>query len=469
MGYRGVFGVVSSMLALSVTLAGCPLEVYQVPGCRLASIRCDDQNPCTEARCDEDTGACVFDPVPTGTDCGDGDACNGIETCSSAATCEADAPLEIDDTDPCTTDACDPATGIISHEPILGCGEVETFWSALPTADAPSPRVRHTAVWTGSEMIVWGGRPGPGQTTDTGARYDPATDSWSATSQQNAPSPRHSHSAVWTGTEMIVWGGFGASSYETTGGRYDPTTDTWTAISSTGAPQGRTFQTAQWTGTEMIVWGGLNGTSALANGARYDPTSDTWAPMPSPAPASRLKHAAVWTGDRMIVWGGTNTFDWLDTGGVYERASDSWVSITSLTNVPFIREGPSAVWTGADMLIWGGWDGGNFLDDGSLYDPNANSWTAIAGDGPAGRTDHVTVWTSAELFVWGGCTGQSCGTLLSNGGRYDVSADQWTLVGDEPGLSARARATGVWTGSEVIVWGGEGSEILGDGARAILR
>lgn len=37
---------------------------------------------------------------------------------------------------------------------------------------APDSRLDHTAVWTGSEMIIWGGR---GNNTDyiTGARYTP--------------------------------------------------------------------------------------------------------------------------------------------------------------------------------------------------------------------------------------------------------------------------------------------------------
>ena len=57
---------------------------------------------------------------------------------------------------------------------------------ANPSAtNAPSARFRHTAVWTGTEMIVWGG-----QLINTGGRYDPATDSWKPTSAINAPSAR---------------------------------------------------------------------------------------------------------------------------------------------------------------------------------------------------------------------------------------------------------------------------------------
>ena len=56
-------------------------------------------------------------------------------------------------------------------------------------------------------MIVWGGVDETFNDTNTGGRYDPIEDSWTATSTTNAPLPRDSHTAVWTGSEMIVWGG----------------------------------------------------------------------------------------------------------------------------------------------------------------------------------------------------------------------------------------------------------------------
>ena len=91
---------------------------------------------------------------------------------------------------------------------------------------------------------------------DTGGRYNPSTDSWIATSTTNAPIGRYGHTAVWTGTEMIVWGGYSPANYLNTGGRYNPTTDSWTATSTTSAPSTRWGHTAVWTGSEMIVWGG---------------------------------------------------------------------------------------------------------------------------------------------------------------------------------------------------------------------
>ena len=83
------------------------------------------------------------------------------------------------------------------------------------------------------------------------------TNSWTATSTTNAPAARGYHTAVWTGSEMIVWGGTDHNNYWNTGGRYNPGTNSWTATSTTNAPVGRWFHTAVWTGSEMIIWGGL--------------------------------------------------------------------------------------------------------------------------------------------------------------------------------------------------------------------
>jgi hypothetical protein len=79
---------------------------------------------------------------------------------------------------------------------------IDDSWTATTTTNAPSARNEHTAVWTGTEMIVWGGFIGTG-TTNTGGRYNPSTDSWMATSTTNAPTARADHSAVWTGSEKV--------------------------------------------------------------------------------------------------------------------------------------------------------------------------------------------------------------------------------------------------------------------------
>ncbi|PYL50695.1 MAG: hypothetical protein DMF33_12135, partial [Verrucomicrobia bacterium] len=138
--------------------------------------------------------------------------------------------------------------------PSGGC--TDDTWTPTSVTNAPDARRWHTAVWTGSEMIVWGGISSSGSNLNTGGRYNPSTDSWTATSTTNAPAARELHTAVWTGSEMIVWAGFEieSDSYVNTGGRYNPSTDSWTATSTAGAPAGRGRHTVVWTGSQMIVW-----------------------------------------------------------------------------------------------------------------------------------------------------------------------------------------------------------------------
>jgi hypothetical protein len=126
-------------------------------------------------------------------------------------------------------------------------------WRVTP--HLPLNRHLHTAVWTGSEMIIWGGYNGSFALSD-GGRYSPSTDSWTPTSVTSAPSSRQYHTAIWTGTEMIVWGGNSSAGDTDTGGRYNPSADSWTPTSITSVPLRRYLHTAVWTGTEMIVWGG---------------------------------------------------------------------------------------------------------------------------------------------------------------------------------------------------------------------
>ena len=83
-------------------------------------------------------------------------------------------------------------------------------WTATSNTNLLSTGLGHTAVWTGSEMIVWGGIDATFNRTNTGGRYNPSTDSWIPTSTTNAPSGRDGHTAVWTDSEMIVWWGITA-------------------------------------------------------------------------------------------------------------------------------------------------------------------------------------------------------------------------------------------------------------------
>lgn len=234
-------------------------------------------------------------------------------------------------------------------------------WTATSTVGAPLGRIWHTAIWTGTEMIVWGGYDFIHQLPlNTGGRYNPVTNSWVPTSIADAPSPRNRHRAVWTGSEMIVWGGndhdFGGTD---TGGRYNPVTNSWSPTGVVNAPSPRFDHSLVWTGSDMIVWGGSPLSGAFLNtGGIYNPLTDSWSATSTiNSPSMRAGHTAIWTGSEVIVWGGLdNGPNRLNTGGRYHPDTNSWAATTT-TNAPARRELHAAVWTGNEMVVWGGYNG----------------------------------------------------------------------------------------------------------------
>lgn len=335
-------------------------------------------------------------------------------------------------------------------------------WSSTNTANAPTGRYLHAAVWTGTEMIVWGGFDGVGTVLNTGGRYNPVTNSWApgGTGTSGAPTARQEPTAIWTGTEMVVWGGYDSNNLNT-GGRYNPSTDSWAAggTSATNAPTGRTDHAAVWTGTEMIVWGGFDGLAPYVNtGGRYNPASNTWAAggtSASNAPSGRYLHVWVWTGVEMIVWGGWDGAHLVNTGGRYNPATNTWAAGgTNTSNAPTVRYEEGATWTGTEMIVWGGFDGVNYFNTGGRYNPTTNSWAAggtSTTNAPTARRVHGPVWTGTEMIVWGGFDSVQ---LVNTGGRYNPATNSWNATSTTNAPSARTAHTGVWTGGDMIVWGG---------------
>jgi N-acetylneuraminic acid mutarotase len=334
---------------------------------------------------------------------------------------------------------------------------VSDTWTPTSTAGAPTPRRRHTAVWTGGLMIVWGGASDAGTDLKPGGRYDPASDTWTpmSVSPVGAPPVSYQHTAVWTGTHMVVWGGYDGSSDMNRGSRYDPAIDAWTPTSSVNAPSPRHLHSAVWTGSRMIVWGGVNGSARIGTGARYDPASDTWTPTSQTgAPSARGTHTAVWTGSLMIVWGGGAGV----AGGRYNPASDTWMP-TSVVGAPLDRSWHTAIWTGSRMVIWGGheWNGSFYSNTGGRYDPASDTWmpTSVVG-APMAVLSHTAIWTGSRMVIWGGYRGTASPYYFNSGGIYDPVGDTWqdtTLSGAPAG---RSKHTAVWTGSAMVIWGGNG-------------
>ena len=352
-------------------------------------------------------------------------------------------------------------------------------WTNLPNSlpNTPVARAYHTAVWTGTEMIVWGGIGGTNQFND-GGRYIPSTGQWVAISNSltNSPAARQFHSSVWTGTEMIVWGGASAAGDLNDGGRFNPGSSSWILIpnSLAGTPVARESHTAVWSGSEMIVWGGFSGTAGalLNDGGRFNPASNQWISVSNTlanAPGSRYEHSAVWTGTEMIIWGGSTGSSELNDGGRFNPALGSWIYLpNAISAAPSPRAGHTSIWNGSEMIVWGGANGSSYLNDGGRFNPALNNWIYLAGNvagSPAGRYQHTAIWSGSEMMIWGGANSSG---FLNDGGRYNPASGAWTpIMGTLPNAPAtRANHTAIWSGSEMIAWGGiAAAGNLNDGGR----
>jgi Galactose oxidase, central domain len=87
-------------------------------------------------------------------------------------------------------------------------------------------------------------------------------------------------------------------------------------------------------------------------------------------------------------------------------------------------------------------------------------------DAPAARSHHVAVWTGSKMVVWGGQSTEA--SPLNTGGVYDPSANVWTPTSAPAALVGRYDATAVWDDTDglMLVFGGAGaSGTLSDGWR----
>lgn len=254
---------------------------------------------------------------------------------------------------------------------------------------------------------------GPTTANDTLTVYEPILDTVLAV--ESYDEPRFSHAAVATNDRIWVWGGSvlsgNAWNPTNTGFSYAPSTNTFVAMNTTGAPSARENATLVSVPGGLIVWGG---SGCQADGARYDVAGGTWTPIAA-APTG-IDGPGVWTGKELVVWGGCSGPT--QFGAAYDPGRERWRLLPGFA-APAARYGHSFVWTGAEAIVFGGRCVGVMCQGGGAYDPLSDAWRAIVGDEPAApgaRADHGAVWTGNELVVWGGVNDTP--TLLGTGAAY---------------------------------------------------
>jgi len=308
-------------------------------------------------------------------------------------------------------------------------------WHQLP----PTPlslRSGAAGAWTGTEMVVAGGFASPdGLASDAspatdGAAWDAVTNAWHLIAPMPVALPAFASTAVWTGTEVLVWSSSPAT--PDAAGRevvlaYNPSTTRWRTLPPSGLTP-RHGAVAVWTGDRLVIWGGLDTdfTTAYADGAILDPVTGTWRRLPvAPVPA-RGYAGAAWSGHEVLIWGGetgasaqaraTVGLTSVGRGAAYDPATNRW---RGLPLSPLrAKSSPTAVWTGHLFIVIGGSATGVLPAPGpgaAAYDPATNTWTALPPapsypppdpNGPTGPADQRVgafgVWTGTAVVLVGG-------------------------------------------------------------------
>jgi N-acetylneuraminic acid mutarotase len=319
-----------------------------------------------------------------------------------------------------------------------------------------------------------------------GAAYDPSTHRWRRIANSplevayNSAEPDDLNPpAVWTGTELLV---FGVEATDPTSQgvalAYNPATNRWHILATPLADMNLGAASAVWTGQRVVVFAGPNlglspppspansngvgsvSVSSLGVSATYDPRTNRWQRIATFPLAPRSLATSIWTGSELMVWGGDNParLPELNDGAAYNPRTNRW---RILPPSPISgRSAQRGVWTGHELIIWGGQRLAVSLNDGAVYNPRTNTWRRLAPSPLSGRLPAVMIWTGKQVLVTGGIVRQVIDdrsipdTFATDAAAYNPSNDSWQLLPTPP-VTACSGQNGLWDGQQALIWGGQ--------------
>ena len=344
-------------------------------------------------------------------------------------------------------------------------------WQALPVAPIVG-RLGPSAVWTGTEMLVWGGyarSENVGQKSD-GATYNPTTRAW-RTIAPSPPGVQGGATVVWTGDEMVVWASNSPDGPVGTAA-YNPEIDNWRRLPA--GPLGRRegFSSA-WTGKELIVVGGsLGDTLATPVAAALSPETGSWRLLPALNRVTGLMPSpgVVWDGHEVFIMGSVcrNPSSCSPTLLAYDPATDVLRKI-DISKAPIAApQQLTLIGVSGSDLVFSTEGLANMRIFIVRYDPTTDSWSKKGAFAPfpvpVGAYTQ-TAWLGDRYAAADGSSGLQI---------YSLDSDTWEAITPGPSpLNSREGSAIVWTGANLIAWSGTVYERFNptpaDGASLTLR
>ncbi|MCU1449587.1 MAG: putative Tat (twin-arginine translocation) pathway signal sequence [Acidimicrobiales bacterium] len=353
-----------------------------------------------------------------------------------------------------------PTTGVTPTTAAAPPGQ--THW--VPLAKAPiAGRISAGSVWTGRELLIFGGvgRTGAPTPLADGAAYQPSSHSW----RRIAPPPAGvlgdvGTGSAWTGKVAVFWAG-NSPDGPATGAVYDPAADSWRRLPD-GPLRPREGYASVWTGTELVIVGGTSGDGvAQPKAAALDPATVRWRQVHGfDSFPGLLAAGAVWTGHEVVVAGtlllcpekGSLCRESRPIVIAYDPARDAAREVdlgrAQMTNDD--KKALTAVgWTGKRVLLSSAAANPPRL---FTYEPGAEAWRTTSA-APCQLPDpaySTSKWTGDRYAA-------ACGRDALQ--MYDPSSDRWQKlsVGPSP-MNTRSGAVVAWTGRELIAWSGGAKE-----------
>ena len=360
----------------------------------------------------------------------------------------------------------------------------------LPMAAAPiPPRSMPATAWTGEEVIVVGGEAANGEWLSDAAAYNPTTNTWRRL--PDAPAPVGPGSQTALTDEVLVVGVPDAAARVTRGLPLDSSqavlldraTESWRAIEEPG----HLLALATVDGTVISLSRPMP--FRTGDGVRFrrlDPTTGRWVPgtnlfgveWTGPDRRGVTAWTAVTAGHRAMFfplrWTGPAAGG--PPGFVVEALDEEAQPVISPwldQSVPTVGWVETRVVGNADgevfALLLGYDDGGGLTTAFRRYDPTWKGWDAIDNPAPdpAGvpldegffRTFGFTA-TDNSVIVTGGVEqpgfrhGDGMESAHSLYVAFDPRSERWSSVTRPPLDLNRVGHVSIWTGRELVVWGG---------------
>ena len=363
-------------------------------------------------------------------------------------------------------------------------------WSAM--ADSPlSARFAPSVVWDGDEMLVWGGYDTDGTSLIDGAAYRPTTNTWRpiapmTTGRAPAASPPQAvpDLTAWVGGEAVSIVASDGDPWGWDVVAYDPETDDWRTIEQNrydqlptdelvptagAAPIHQPYAAAGWRDQLVVV--GWRSDLSLMGWARLDPTTGTWSPF-TPLSGSEdaygMRNAPgspTIIDDRYLVM--------MTSGQLTDNPFGYRIDLVENTSIPLDVPADVGAFNLSISLAGDGTIIGVTTDEegqskrfATRLDAASGTFSAIAA-APRGPVEHQAplIAIPGGYVSLGGLDvdGVTMGGLRSESVHLSASAqvDGWTNLPKPPIDLDRIGHAAIWTGREVLVWGGATAEFAG--------